>query len=67
MPNAQLTMPNSQFPMPNSQCPMPNSQCPIPSYYEIAEKYIYIDSRRAKHDWVSFIVRDASFSAAGSG
>jgi len=61
-------MPNSQFPArANAQCPMPNSQCLIPNYYEIAEEYIHIDSRRAKHDWVSFIVRDASFSAAGSG
>ena len=53
--------------MPNSQCPMPNSQCLIPNYYEIAEEYIHIDSRRAKHDWVSFVVRDASLSAAGGG
>ena len=53
--------------MPNAQCPMPNAQFPIPNYYEIAEEYIHIDSRRAKHDWVSFVVRDASLSAAGGG
>ena len=46
---------------------MPNAQCLIPNYYEIAEEYIHIDSRRAKHDWVSFVVRDASLSAAGGG
>ena len=73
MPNAQCPIPNAQFPIPNSQCPMPNAQCPIPnaqcpilSYYEIAEKYISIDSRRAEHDWVGCFVRDASVSETGS-